>query len=65
VFGTREVIIQQDKRFSESIYWELQRQYFDQEGIDAWVIKFRFTSPVIPFWLIVMPSWHYAWLKNG
>lgn len=49
MFGTREVVIQQDKRFSESIYWELQRQYFDQEGIDAWVNQVPFYVTSNPF----------------
>ena len=49
MFGTSEVVIQQDKRFSDSIYWELQRQYFDEEGIDAWVNQVPFYVTSNPF----------------
>lgn len=32
-----KVIIEKGKRFSECCLWEMQREYFDQQGIDAWV----------------------------
>lgn len=31
------VILEQNKKFSESSLWAMQREYFDREGIDAWV----------------------------
>jgi len=32
-----QVIIDRDKKFSESLLWDFQRAYFDKEGVDAWV----------------------------
>lgn len=32
-----KVILEQHKRFSECLFWTLQREYFDQQGINAWV----------------------------
>jgi len=46
----RKIIVEQNKRFSECMLWKLQREYFDQEGINAWVnqVPFYITSnPVI------------------
>lgn len=42
----RKVIIEQHKRFSHSALWRLQREYFDKEGINAWVnqVPFYITS---------------------
>lgn len=42
----RKVIIEQHKRFSQSALWRLQREYFDKEGINAWVnqVPFYITS---------------------
>lgn len=31
------VVIEKDKKFSDSYLWSFQREYFDREGIDAWV----------------------------
>ena len=31
------VVLEQNKKFSESALWAMQREYFDREGIDAWV----------------------------
>lgn len=31
------VLIEKDKKLSESYLWQYQREYFDREGIDAWV----------------------------
>ena len=43
---TRNVVIEESKRFSESCLWRMQREYFDQEGINAWVnqVPFYITS---------------------
>jgi tetratricopeptide (TPR) repeat protein len=42
----RKVIIEQHKRFSKSMLWRLQREYFDKEGANAWVnqVPFYITS---------------------
>lgn len=32
-----QLILEQNKKFSESSLWAMQREYFDREGIDAWV----------------------------
>lgn len=32
-----KVTIEENKRFSDSYVWQYQREYFDREGIDAWV----------------------------
>lgn len=42
----RKVTIEQHKRFSQSALWRMQREYFDKEGINAWVnqVPFYITS---------------------
>jgi tetratricopeptide (TPR) repeat protein len=42
----RKIILEQHKKFSESCLWRMQRDYFDQEGINAWVnqVPFYITS---------------------
>lgn len=32
-----QVIIDKDKKFSESLLWDFQRAYFDKEGVNAWI----------------------------
>lgn len=32
-----KIIIESNARFSESILWQLQREYFDKQGVQAWV----------------------------
>ena len=49
MFGTSTVIIEKDKRFSHSCLWELQREYFHTEGIDAWVNQVPFYVTSNPF----------------
>lgn len=43
------VTIEENKKFSESCLWELQREYFDQQGIDAWVNQVPFYVTSNPF----------------
>lgn len=45
----RRMVVEQDKRFSESCLWQLQREYFDKEGIDAWVNQVPFYVTSNPF----------------
>lgn len=43
------VTIEHQQRFSQSILWQLQRDYFDQEGINAWVKQVPFYVTSNPF----------------
>ncbi len=43
------VVIEKNKKFSESYLWEMQRRYFDQEGVDAWVNDVPFYATSNPF----------------
>lgn len=45
----RKIVIEQQKCFSESALWRLQREYFDQEGINAWVNQVPFYITSNPF----------------
>lgn len=45
----RKIIIEQSKRFSESMLWKAQRDYFDKEGINAWVNQVPFYITSNPF----------------
>jgi len=45
----RKVVIEQHKKFSESALWRFQREYFDQEGINAWVNQVPFYITSNPF----------------
>jgi len=45
----RKVVIEQAKRFSESMLWKAQREYFDKEGINAWVNQVPFYITSNPF----------------
>ncbi len=47
--GPRRVLIEKHKKFSESALWRLQREYFDQAGIDAWVNQVPFYITSNPF----------------
>lgn len=46
---TRNVVIEQNKRFSQSALWRMQRDYFDKQGIDAWVNQVPFYITSNPF----------------
>lgn len=45
----RKVVIEQTKRFSQSALWRFQREYFDKEGINAWVNQVPFYITSNPF----------------
>ncbi len=45
----RKVIIEKHKKFSQSALWRLQREYFDKEGINAWVNQVPFYITSNPF----------------
>lgn len=45
----RKVVIEQNKKFSESAFWRMQREYFDKEGINAWVNQVPFYITSNPF----------------
>lgn len=45
----RKVMIEQHKRFSQSALWRMQREYFDKEGINAWVNQVPFYITSNPF----------------
>ncbi len=45
----RKIVIEQNKRFSQSALWRLQREYFDKEGINAWVNQVPFYITSNPF----------------
>lgn len=45
----RKIIIEQHKRFSQSSLWRMQREYFEKEGINAWVNQVPFYITSNPF----------------
>jgi tetratricopeptide (TPR) repeat protein len=45
----RKVVLEQNKRFSQSALWRMQREYFDKEGINAWVNQVPFYITSNPF----------------
>ena len=45
----RKVTIEQHKRFSECALWRMQREYFDKEGVNAWVNQVPFYITSNPF----------------
>lgn len=47
--SSRNVVIEQHKRFSQSALWRLQREYFEKEGIGAWVNQVPFYITSNPF----------------
>ncbi|MBA2650146.1 MAG: hypothetical protein H0U75_11265 [Legionella sp.] len=52
----KKVIIEQDQRLSESKIWHMQREYFDKEGIQAWVRQ-------VPFYITSNPFIAYTYAK--
>lgn len=47
--ATRKIVIEKEKRFSQSSLWRIQRDYFDREGINAWVNQVPFYITSNPF----------------
>lgn len=47
--ASRKIIIEQDKRFSTSALWRIQKDYFDRAGINAWVNSVPFYITSNPF----------------
>lgn len=45
----RRILLEQHKKFSESCLWRLQREYFDKEGVNAWVNQVPFYITSNPF----------------
>jgi tetratricopeptide (TPR) repeat protein len=45
----RKIVLEQNKRFSQSALWRMQREYFDKEGINAWVNQVPFYITSNPF----------------
>ncbi len=45
----RKLVVEQAKRFSESMLWKAQRDYFDKQGINAWVNQVPFYITSNPF----------------
>lgn len=43
------VLLEENKRLSESCLWRLQREYFDNQGINAWVNQVPFYITTNPF----------------
>jgi hypothetical protein len=39
------IFLEENKRLSESSLWRMQREYFDAEGINAWVNQ-------VPFYML-------------
>lgn len=46
---TRKITIEQHKKFSECALWKMQREYFDKEGVNAWVNQVPFYITSNPF----------------
>ncbi|MCH9643487.1 MAG: tetratricopeptide repeat protein [Gammaproteobacteria bacterium] len=47
---TKELVtLEQNKKFSQSLLWQLQRDYYDSEGIDAWKSNVPFYITSNPF----------------
>lgn len=45
----RKIVLEKNKRFSQSALWRMQREYFDKEGINAWVNQVPFYITSNPF----------------
>lgn len=45
----RKVTVEQHKKFSECALWRMQREYFDKEGVNAWVNQVPFYITSNPF----------------
>jgi tetratricopeptide (TPR) repeat protein len=49
VSSDRKIIVEQHKKFSECALWRMQREYFDQAGVNAWVNQVPFYITSNPF----------------
>lgn len=66
---SRRVVIEQHKKFSESALWRLQREYFDNQGIDAWVNQVPFYITSNPFiahcYAKIVVAFIQDWIKKN
>jgi tetratricopeptide (TPR) repeat protein len=54
---SRKIVIEQQRKFSESCLWKMQREYFDQAGINAWVNQ-------VPFYITSNPYIAYSYART-
>ncbi|MES2217563.1 MAG: hypothetical protein V4501_04030 [Pseudomonadota bacterium] len=54
----RNIVIEQKRKFSESCLWKMQREYFDQAGINAWVNQ-------VPFYITSNPYIAYCYAHTS
>ncbi len=45
----RKIVVEQNKQFSRSALWRIQRDFFDREGINAWTSQVPFYITSNPF----------------
>lgn len=50
------IVIEQKKRLSESLLWRIEREYFEQKGIDAWLHE-------VPFYVTNNPIIAHAYIR--
>jgi len=66
--AARKVTIEQHKRFSQSALWRMQREYFDKEGINAWVNQVPFYITSNPFiancYALIVLAFMKDWTKK-
>lgn len=65
---SKKIHLEQNQRFSKSCLWQLQRDYFDQEGINAWVSQVPFYVTSNPYianvYATLVISFVRDWVKN-
>ncbi|MDF1796190.1 MAG: hypothetical protein P1U63_06615 [Coxiellaceae bacterium] len=63
----QEITIAENQRFSECIFWRMQREYFDKQGINAWNKQVPFHATCNPFiansYTSIALSFIKDWLK--
>ncbi len=47
--NNNKIVLEENKRLSECLLWQMQRDYFDQQGINAWVNQVPFYITSNPF----------------